>query len=59
MKGPRSRDWLKWDGGLTFHCERCGEKFDASLGQEAISLRMAVAIMRAFAADHAECKAKR
>lgn len=53
---PRSRDWLKWDGGLIFRCERCGQKVDGSMGQESISLRMAVAVMRAFAADHAKCK---
>jgi hypothetical protein len=38
-----------------YHCERCGKGIDFSITPP----RMALARMRAFAADHAKCKAKR
>lgn len=52
---PKRRDWLRWDGGPTLLCERCGEKYEMALPA---SLNIVSAIAKAFAKDHHNCKPK-
>jgi uncharacterized C2H2 Zn-finger protein len=47
-----ARDWLRWDGGQTLSCERCGLIYKMRLPA---SLTIVTAICHAFQKDHRRC----
>lgn len=52
--------WVKWDGGLNMHCERCGDQFRLpAAAYPMISVGMALAMVKAYGREHGRCRARK